>query len=305
VQVAHQVGAAAVAAPAPAPAAALTAGKHAVPVTAMSMYLCSRWKGIRARCAVVHSRPTVRGCARHRVDKSVRVWSMEDGTCVATLEGHFNGGVFQAVFTPDGASILSASEDGTAKTWNCAHVMVPATRPLRDSGTGSSWQCGARWWPPAPTHVSHAIVTCIAVAITLVALAAAVWSLFRGATTPCSFIRPCTLFDCQQARAGSKHSVARLIHDEDDEEFKVTFFLLFTALHEERLQHWHTQRNTHTTQHTHTRTTVLCLCSVFCVVVVVGVLCVFFCVSPVTPHCSTPFGAAHPAWEWHRAAPTP
>ena len=106
---------------------------------------------------------------------------MEDGTCVATLEGHFNGGVFQAVFTPDGASILSASEDGTAKTWNCAHVMVPATRPLRDSGTGSSWQCGARWWPPAPTHVSHAIVTCIAVAITLVALAAAVWSLFRGA----------------------------------------------------------------------------------------------------------------------------
>ena len=59
-------------------------------------------------------------------DKSVRVWSMEDGACVATLTGHTNY-VCQAVFTPDGASILSASNDGTAKVWGCASLVAVST----------------------------------------------------------------------------------------------------------------------------------------------------------------------------------
>ena len=67
-QVAHQVGAAAAMTEAAA-AAALTSSKHAVAVTAMSMHLYSPWRGILAGYAAVHSRPTVRGCALHRMTR--------------------------------------------------------------------------------------------------------------------------------------------------------------------------------------------------------------------------------------------
>jgi len=49
-------------------------------------------------------------------DKTAKVWDVESGTEMCTLEGHTEG-VFAAVF-PDGQRIVTASADKTAKVWH-------------------------------------------------------------------------------------------------------------------------------------------------------------------------------------------
>ena len=41
------------------------------------------------------------------------------GRCVLTLKGHSNG-VVSVCFSPDGAKIVSASQDSTVRVWNAA-----------------------------------------------------------------------------------------------------------------------------------------------------------------------------------------
>ena len=63
------------------------------------------------------------------------MWSMEDGSCVAVLKGHTDW-VFQSVFTPDGASILSVSEHGTARVWDC-EFLTRGTGTVAGAGVGA------------------------------------------------------------------------------------------------------------------------------------------------------------------------
>jgi WD40 repeat protein len=48
---------------------------------------------------------------------TVKVWDLESGRAMATLEGHALG-VTACAVTPDGRRVVSASEDQTLKVWD-------------------------------------------------------------------------------------------------------------------------------------------------------------------------------------------
>ena len=50
-------------------------------------------------------------------DNTVKVWSVESGECVTTLEGH-SSLVRSVSFSPDGQWIASGSKDKTVKVWS-------------------------------------------------------------------------------------------------------------------------------------------------------------------------------------------
>ena len=60
-------------------------------------------------------------------DKTARVWDAEAGKTIAVLEGHSEP-VWSAVFSPDGARILTASDDTTARIWR----IFPTAQALVD-----------------------------------------------------------------------------------------------------------------------------------------------------------------------------
>ena len=50
------------------------------------------------------------------MDKTVRLWDVETGACVKTLEGH-GGWVTSVCFSPDGKQLASGSWDETVRVW--------------------------------------------------------------------------------------------------------------------------------------------------------------------------------------------
>ena len=69
-------------------------------------------------------------------DKTVKVWRVADGTCLATMEGHTKR-VGTATLSRDGTTIASVSDDGTAKLWDVAdlHLRECVAPRLRDLPT--------------------------------------------------------------------------------------------------------------------------------------------------------------------------
>jgi WD40 repeat protein len=64
-------------------------------------------------------------------DKMARLWDASTGKLVATLPGHGNM-VRQALVHPDGAAILTVSNDGTARLWD---ILPP------NAGAPPAWFC--------------------------------------------------------------------------------------------------------------------------------------------------------------------
>jgi WD40 repeat protein len=59
-------------------------------------------------------------------DKTVRVYDPNNGGHVATLAGHADW-VYGVALTPDGATLASASADGTVKLWRTGENRLLAT----------------------------------------------------------------------------------------------------------------------------------------------------------------------------------
>ncbi|UCF07668.1 MAG: hypothetical protein JSW28_08500, partial [Thermoplasmata archaeon] len=61
--------------------------------------------------------PDGRFLATPSVDKTIRIWDVARGECVAVLEGH-RSGVTCVAWSPDNKYIASGSHDGTIRYWN-------------------------------------------------------------------------------------------------------------------------------------------------------------------------------------------
>jgi WD40 repeat protein len=63
-------------------------------------------------------------------DRSIRLWDVETGVCVRTLQGHGRG-VLSVAFSPDGRRLASGSADRTVRLWNAETGACLRTFPER------------------------------------------------------------------------------------------------------------------------------------------------------------------------------
>jgi len=68
-------------------------------------------------------------------DGTVKVWEMESGRLLRSLEGH-TGGVNAVVVSPDGRTIVSGSRDSTVKVWDAESGLLMRTL---EGHTGEVW----------------------------------------------------------------------------------------------------------------------------------------------------------------------
>jgi WD40 repeat protein len=60
-------------------------------------------------------------------DQTVKLWEVETGRCLRTLEGH-SAQVCSVAFTPDGSTLITNSQDQTIRLWDsqtgeCLHTL--------------------------------------------------------------------------------------------------------------------------------------------------------------------------------------
>jgi WD40 repeat protein len=59
-------------------------------------------------------------------DNTLKLWDLDTGECLATLEGH-EAGVKSVAFSPDGKMLVSGSADNTIKLWQLPKVKFALT----------------------------------------------------------------------------------------------------------------------------------------------------------------------------------
>lgn len=68
-------------------------------------------------------------------DKTVKLWSLDDFTCVKTFEGHTNS-VLRVDFINAGMQLVSAASDGLVKLWNIREETCTATMDNHEDKVG-------------------------------------------------------------------------------------------------------------------------------------------------------------------------
>jgi WD40 repeat protein len=88
--------------------------------------------GSNMACAVT---PDGRRAVSTSKDKTLKIWDLESGCVIATLQGH-TGSVLDCTVTPDGQRVISASDDGTLNVWD-----LESGRALSTLGGQLGWVC--------------------------------------------------------------------------------------------------------------------------------------------------------------------
>jgi WD40 repeat protein len=69
-------------------------------------------------------------------DRTLRVWDLEGGACLATFDDH-RGAVASLSLTPDGTRAVSGSADHTVRVWDLGDggclAVIPASAPVAAS----------------------------------------------------------------------------------------------------------------------------------------------------------------------------
>ncbi|QDV37812.1 protein kinase domain-containing protein [Tautonia plasticadhaerens] len=96
--------------------------------------------GLRGARSATFSPDGERLLAADEGDPSARLWDARTGALIRTFNGH-RGRVSSAGFSPDGASILTASRDETARVWDVDPPPGPLAF-LQTGPDGSGWRIG-------------------------------------------------------------------------------------------------------------------------------------------------------------------
>src|SRR5258707_14915870 len=76
-------------------------------------------------------------------DQFVRIWEVNTGQCLTTLQGPTDG-IRSVAFSPDGARLASSSDDGTVRLWEVSTGQCLATLQGYDIGIS---RLQPRWHP--------------------------------------------------------------------------------------------------------------------------------------------------------------
>jgi len=87
-------------------------------------------------------------------DTAIRIWDVDSGKKLQTLEGH-NEGVKSVVFSPDGKRIATASWDGTARIWEAESGKELQKLIHTDAEHGFNWVSSATFSPDGKKIVTH------------------------------------------------------------------------------------------------------------------------------------------------------
>lgn len=127
----------------PAPADGVRVGESPAPGLTLRRIL----RGHTAWIGRIAWSPDGRLLASPSADRTIRIWDVARGECVATLEGHTDM-VFSAAWSPDGRRLASGSKDQTACIWE-AEGSAPdgswRTRAVLEEHTGNVWSVA---WSP-------------------------------------------------------------------------------------------------------------------------------------------------------------
>jgi len=93
-------------------------------------------------------------------DNIVRIWEVDTGKVLQTLEGHIKleeqpKGVVSVAFSPDGKKIATAAWDGTARIWDAESGEELQRLVHKDAEHGFNWVSSATFSPDGKKIVTH------------------------------------------------------------------------------------------------------------------------------------------------------